>query len=321
MAKKLAVLGYYGHGNFGDELMLEGLRRLFKDWEITVMSDNYRSSFPKLNLDVVNECDLFVLGGGELVNSDRLFSSDLYGFLRSSWVKRIRIPKVILGCGVNAENACQLKPSVISDLEQFSFIGLRDNASVNILKKIPRLADKVRLFHDLSFAVEIKGCNGDSKTGWAVVIPTDRKTSKHDSGIQNFNLAGKSQYWLREKLKPYSSVVFLAFGEQDNDDFETCRLLSSCVSGDVLRLRAKELSLEKILGLLSGCAVVFPYRLHGLILSFIAGSKFEVYPYHRKIWRVHDTIRGHSLSEIRGQQMACFAEMLMSCKLKDGVFS
>jgi polysaccharide pyruvyl transferase WcaK-like protein len=291
--------------------MLEGLRRFFKDWQITVMSDNYLSSYPTLDFDAVNDCDLFVLGGGELINSDRLFSSDLYSsFLHSSWVKKIRIPKVVLGCGVNAENASQLKPSVIADLGQFGYIGLRDNVSVDILKKIPLLAGRVHLFHDLAFALDVNGYSNVPSKNLAVVIPTDRKTSKHDSGIQNFDLAGKSQYWLREKLKPYSSVVFLAFGEQDNDDFETCKRLSSCASGDVLRLWAKELSLQKILSLLSGCAVVFPYRLHGLILSFIVGVNYEFYPYHWKLQRVHNTITGHSLDEIRGQQMACFGEML-----------
>jgi polysaccharide pyruvyl transferase WcaK-like protein len=300
------MLGWYGHGNFGDELMLEGLRQLFKNWQITVMSDNYKSSFPKLNFNVVNECDLFVLGGGNLISSDRLFSSDLYSFLHSSWVKRIKIPKVILGCGVNAENASQLKPSVIADLQQFSFIGLRDNVSVDILKVIPQLAGKVHLFHDLAFALETGGLTWKPSKNVAVVIPTDRCTSKHDSGIRQFDVAAKSCSWLTEKLKPYSKTVFLPFGQQDNDDLETCNRLASCVKGSVVL----QLPLQKTLNLLSECAAVFPYRLHGLILSFLVGAKYEFYPYHWKLQRVHDTITGCSIEEIRLKQKASFDELI-----------
>jgi len=310
VTKKLAVLNWAGHRNFGDELMLEGLRQLFKNWEVTVFSDNYKSSFGKLDFNIVNQCDLFVLGGGELINSDRLFSSDLYSFLHLSWVRRVKIPKVILGCGVNAENASQLKPSVVADLEQFSFIGVRDNVSVNILKAIPQLAGKVHLFHDLAFAVETNSYACVPSRDLAVVIPTDRSTSKHDSGIRQFNMVANSQGWLTDKLKPYCKVVFVAFGEQDNDDYETCRLLSSCAPSHSVILRANELSLHKFLGLLSSSAFVFPYRLHGLVLSFIVGVNCEFYPYHWKLQRVHDTISGYSLGEIRACQKACFSEIL-----------
>ena len=64
---------------------------------------------------------------------------------------KIKIPKIILGCGVNAISPNELSPNVIQDLEQFSYIGLRDNTSLNILKAIPRLKGKVDLFHDLAF--------------------------------------------------------------------------------------------------------------------------------------------------------------------------
>ena len=71
--KSVAILNWGGHGNFGDEIMLEGLRQLFQGWQIQVVSDNDKSTYPKIDFDAVNKCDLFVLGGGELINADRLF--------------------------------------------------------------------------------------------------------------------------------------------------------------------------------------------------------------------------------------------------------
>jgi polysaccharide pyruvyl transferase WcaK-like protein len=164
---KVAVLGWYGHGNFGDELILEGLRILFRDWQIRVYSSDDTGAYPMIEFDAVNKCDLFVLGGGELIGSKHLWMpapcrfkphTKLYRlychtpFSRRSWINRINIPKVILGCGVDAEKA-ELEANVIRDLEQFDYIGLRDNAAVSILRSFPQLESKTHLFYDLAFAI------------------------------------------------------------------------------------------------------------------------------------------------------------------------
>ncbi len=74
-------------------------------------------------------------------------------FARRSWISRGKIRKVILGCGVDAEDAGQIKANVVRDLEQFDYIGLRDNTAVNILSSFPQLRSKVHLFYDLAFQI------------------------------------------------------------------------------------------------------------------------------------------------------------------------
>jgi hypothetical protein len=165
---KVAVLGWYGHGNFGDELILEGLRTLFRDWQVYVFSSDGTGAYPMINFAEVNKCDLFVLGGGELIGTKFLWMPNpcrfkphtktyrLYAhtpFSRKSWITRVKTPKVILGCGVDAEDKSELKENVIRDLEQFDYIGLRDQASVDILQSFPQLENKVHLFYDLVFAI------------------------------------------------------------------------------------------------------------------------------------------------------------------------
>ena len=86
----------------GDSVMLEGLRQLFQGWQINVMSDNDKSTYPKIDFEAVNKCDLFVLGGGELINADHLFFAlpQHFHLIPDSWVQKIEIPKIILGlCG------------------------------------------------------------------------------------------------------------------------------------------------------------------------------------------------------------------------------
>jgi polysaccharide pyruvyl transferase WcaK-like protein len=167
--RKLAVLGWYGHGNFGDELILEGLRELFTGWQVIVYANDFSSAYPFLDFDAVNKCDLFVLGGGELISPKNLFlpSAGLFRFKPHSvlwrlyahtrfafppWVYRIKIPKVILGCGVNGN---YVEQKVVRELEQFSYIGVRDNEATKILKPHLTLRSKVHLFYDLAFALNI----------------------------------------------------------------------------------------------------------------------------------------------------------------------
>ncbi len=291
--------------------MLEGLRQLFQGWQIHVMSDNDKSTYPKINFDTVNNCDLFVLGGGELINTTHLFFAlpQHLHLIPDSWVQKIEIPKIILGCGVNAENVNQLKPHVIKDLEKFSYIGLRDTTSVKILNSIPKLKGKVDLFYDTSFAIDTNGLSWQHTKDMAIVMPTDRYTDRSDRGIREFNVAIKSQVWLKHKLAPYAKTVFLPFGQEDNDDFETCKTLLSCANNGEI-LPPNQVTLPKVLNLISECACVFPYRLHGLILSFMLGAKYEFYPYHRKLNRMHETLTGCNPEAIRIKQRKRFNEIV-----------
>lgn len=319
---KVAVLGWYGHGNFGDDqVILRGLQNLFKDWEVVVMSSDDKGTYPMIDINRVNECDLFVLGGGELIGPNYLFMfppvkiprqvQRLYA--RSSlshrpWFHKITIPKVILGCGVNIERPDELRSNVVKDLEQFDYIGLRDNKSVEILRLIPQLEDKVHLFHDLGFSINIEGIGHSHYSDRAVVIPTDRFTFS-DRGVQECNVAMKSWRWLKERLEPYKKHIYLAFGGEDNNDLQTCRTLSLSCSNDGQIVNCSRLSLERIVEIIGDSSLTFPYRLHGLILSFLTGTKYEFYPYHRKLQRVHDTITGLDPKEIQRKQKASFNEI------------
>ena len=168
MNSKVALLGWYGHGNFGDELILEGLRTLFKGWQIFVFSNDDVGAYPMIDFNVVNKCDLFVLGGGELINSRWLWMPKpcmfkprtklyrLYArtpFSRRSWINQVRIRKVVLGCGVDVSQPSELGDNVVRDLSQFNYIGLRDKTAVSILQSFRQLQSKVHLFYDLAFAI------------------------------------------------------------------------------------------------------------------------------------------------------------------------
>lgn len=310
MPKTVAIAGFYGYKNLGDSVILEGFRHLFKGWNVQPLAATEQSQYPIFDYDVINNSDLFVLGGGELIYSDRLFfysplvryasipafAHRVFNF--TSWVKHVKVPKVILGCGVNAVSASQLAPNVVRDLALFGYIGVRDNASLEILQSFPQLKSKVDLFYDLAFQNYVDRCCR-RQSDLAVVIPTDRA---------NLKIVEQSRGWLQKSLEPYGSVVFLPFGQIDNDDYRTCQALASCHSNSVI-LEPSELSFKKVTELLSSCQMVYPYRLHGLILSFMAGANYDFYPYHRKLDRVHRTLTGCSIEAIKLKQETTMKEL------------
>jgi len=302
--KKLAILGWLGHKNFGDELFIQAYNELFKGWEINVYSDSPKAAYPLIDFDEVNKCDLFALGGGELINMDRLFIS-------GSWAPKISIPKIILGCGVNAEKYSQISMTVLRELESYKFIGLRDYQSVNILSENSQLQRKVGLFHDLAFSIDTSAIQRKTpEERIAVVIPTDRFSNKSDKGIKQYHLADKSLKWLKHSAFYFDRVVFLAFGEEDNSDYDTCLKLSKHVPNKSTIIsdcgKNKALMLEAI----ANATSVYTYRLHGLILAKIFEKPYAFYPYHWKLGRMNQTLNGCSPELIGLWQREYLAKVL-----------
>lgn len=286
----------------GDAFVLEGLKTLFSGCEFKVFSNEETKEYPKLNFDEVNKCDLFILGGGELINRDRLF-------VYSPWVHNVTIPKIILGCGVNVEKPKQIKREVIRDLEQFSYIGLRDHVACNILSSVPSLKNKVDLFYDTAFAIDISNYKR-APLDYIAVFPTDRFNRKCDEGIREFKMGEKSGSWLWQQLAPYKNKVFVPLGSEDNNDYFTCEELISFHAPFWKIVVPKKTS--DVLEVIAGANQVVAYRLHALILAFMFGAPYSFYPYHWKLQRVHDTISNISLCQIRIKQRAVVAEKIKS---------
>lgn len=93
--KKIGLVGYFGWGNFGDELFLEAHRQhLGNKYELVVANDLTRAPyFSRPVSELANEVDAFIIGGGDLLNPLRV--SDLY------WRKEfLEKPVFIFGLGV-----------------------------------------------------------------------------------------------------------------------------------------------------------------------------------------------------------------------------
>ena len=74
--KKVLISGYYGFGNFGDEMILKLLLEKLKDCDVTVLTNDPRKTFDTYGvhsvytfslehvLKEIAYCDVLISGGG-----------------------------------------------------------------------------------------------------------------------------------------------------------------------------------------------------------------------------------------------------------------
>ena len=211
---RVAIMGWYGHNNIGDEAMLEGMKYMMRKYYKASEFDVLNGSEP-LNeiINRINECDFFTLGGGELIHNDKLYLP------YKGWEEAINIPKEIYGCGATSD---ELQPHVINSLQNFDAVHVRDKTTLKTLRKykIPAF-----LCFDPSVALIIKyKLKHKPVKGRAVIIPTDRKDKKSDPGIIETNIIEKTKDKLKKQLlkDKIKQVDLIPFGEEDNCDIESC---------------------------------------------------------------------------------------------------
>lgn len=298
---KILISGYYGFNNIGDESILravvDSLRSRLDDIEITVLSQNPKSTSQKYGVNSVNrksfydifraikKCDLLISGGGSLLQDVTSKKSIVY-YLMMMWIAQIFGKKVfIYSQGIGPILSKINRKLTAETLKRASGIVVRDEASKELLIEIGIKADNIFVTADpvlrvkkaeLSIGKEILEKEGfvpdySRKTvGWAI---RERKISS--------NFVEEICISIRRLIEEYNAqIVLIPF--HYSEDMAVIEEIESRIGSDVCCIKHKYLT-EEMLSIIGNMDVLVGVRLHALIHAAIMDVPMIAISYDPKI--------------------------------------
>ena len=168
--KKVVISGYYGFNNSGDNAILKAivkeLRKADSSLEITVLSKNPSETEQVYKINAVNRfkpieiikaikgCDLFISGGGSLLQDVTSTRSILYylGLMRIA--KFFRKPVMVYANGIGPINRRINRLWTKNILNKVDFITLRDENSRIFLEELEVTNKRIKVTADPVFTLE-----------------------------------------------------------------------------------------------------------------------------------------------------------------------
>ena len=167
-----SILGYYGFKNSGDDTllyaMINSLRETNPDIKINVFSFNPKETTSLYNVDsvfrynifkthkAIKNSELFILGGGSLIQDVTSTKSLLYYLWMICRAFRHKTPVMLYANGIGPVNKPRNRRLVKKVLNRVSFITLRDENSLKELKTIGVNKPETIVTADPVFAVNAR---------------------------------------------------------------------------------------------------------------------------------------------------------------------
>lgn len=269
---KVVILSCANTGNFGDDIILEGIKiKLFREYPNVGGTIHQILRINEGTIDFVNSCDALIIGGGEILShSDVLEQVTKFD---------IKIPYLFLSVGIGDER--DIVP-FLSKLRPVSWSG-RTIMDVDILHKCG-----------------IK--NADICPDPIFECPIDR-TPNGKIGVNLKNLH-KDHIFINNMAVAFDTLIdmgvkfdFLSLNSISRQAIEYCgeKMIISDCTGDELMKQIQPLMKNEInivsykenplefLNSLAGYEAIVGERLHSLMAAYHAGIDFRAVAYHEKI--------------------------------------
>jgi polysaccharide pyruvyl transferase CsaB len=319
------ISGYYGLGNIGDEVILTGmiasLRRSFPEIEITVLSADPSvtesmhgvraishpyiegpkqgllnaltwDKYSELNHEI-DACDLFILGGGSLIQDLKpAYLPAWFSLLKSAMIKGKKTAVFGIGAGpVDTRTGQWLCREVLNRVD---LVMVRDQMSIDALQRCG--VNDVILGADPAFGmipIDFDGLKERRRTILSVREPIMGATTYrwlHDSDIyRNPSIPALDQasrqhamgLLLRELSE--ANCMSTLFVPTVKSDISNYREISAEITHGSVQVAEWKDDSQYVLSLLSGCKVLCGMRLHSLIMATMVGVPFVPISYCGKV--------------------------------------
>lgn len=290
---RVAILGYYGYGNLGDEISLGAIVSALRDsgtTDITVIGRRPYSGIlpdgvrladgrsPLALLPAIAHCDTLIAGGGTLLQNATGEKSLIY-YTTLMRLAAAMGKEVKLYGGVGPVTGKAARDRAAAALRSCSTVCVRDGGSANAVKELCGI-DAARADDPIFFTDYLRNSATDSHRGEYVAVQI-RKTANSQHYVSDCEGAGtalRAAEMCRELRERHGArPVFVSM--QDSYDLELCRLSASLCGGEV----ASPATGEELFSILSGARAAVGMRLHFLLAAVMSGVPAVALSYDPKV--------------------------------------
>ncbi len=258
---RLGLVGFFGHGNYGDELFLKVFDQFFgEDFDLKIIVDRIEKPYYSRRVEaLVDEVDAIVIGGGDLI---RPWALDPRWFNTAY----LRKPVYMVGLGAAIRPNTVEKDFVIDRYARFfrdpnvRFIGVRDDVSRRWVES--RLAPdvEVRSEPDIVCALDLPSVERrPDLLGIITRLRPNREVPDDYSALEQLALEVMSRGWSVRHIIAGTGLV----GERD---------LANSVD---LHVPGKELVASEDLDVLTAaigeCTALASMKFHGSVVATMYG--------------------------------------------------
>lgn len=285
--KKVLISGYYGFGNTGDEAiltaMISSLRSEIPNIKITVASANPQATETRYGVKTIprsvrevrrtlKTTDLFISGGGGLLQDVTSFKSLAYYCLLLMLARLERVPVMIYGQGIGPLRRRLSRFLTRLAVSGCDTIAVRDERSKVLLEEIGVRRDVVVTADPalLLKPAQVARLNGIRRPAVGFAL-------RAWQGI-DFDKVAKAADEIAERLG--GTAVFIPF--HDGRDTSVAEQIAGRMKSQALVVSDAELPAE-VLGLVGELDVLVGMRLHSTIFAAISGVPFVPISYDPKL--------------------------------------
>lgn len=287
MTKKVAISGYYGFENFGDEAILRVLANRLKTegFSVTVFSKNPKKTSEKLGVKTVytfalkdviktiKNSDVLVSGGGSLLQDATSLKSLFYYLFVIATALAFRKKVVIFAQGIGPINNDFGKNITKGLLKHCKYITVRDEKSLKLLESWDIKADLV------------------SDPVWDIQLPLYNPTDKVGVQLRSWKaLSSEYLFELANKINEYfSDKEVNIYSFQDSLDLDICKEFENNLKTINPSIRTRvvpALSIDETIKEFSELSYLIGMRYHACLLALKFGIPTFALSYDEKVEKI-----------------------------------